>query len=107
MSFSALEVILSAPDFDKAAQFSHQCLTGGAHPPPPYRQSPSTRPVRCPTTQGGGMTNRPAVANIAAESLGSDPLVDRDGQQMCWSRRVPLVLPGPKSPMAPELLATS
>ena len=53
-----------------------------------------------------GKPRRLRWATSMQKCFGVDPLMDRDGQRIRWSRRVPSVLPGPKSPMAPEL-ATS
>ncbi len=40
------------------------------------------------------------------KSFGIDPLVDRDGQRMRWTRRVPLTLTGRRVPMKQALAAS-
>ena len=53
-----------------------------------------------------GKPRRLRWATSLQRSLGIDPLVDRDGHRMHWTRRVPPALTGPKVPVETVLAAS-
>ena len=53
-----------------------------------------------------GKPSRLRWATSLHRSFGIDPLVDRDGHRMHWTRRVPPALTGPKVPLETALAAS-